>query len=1258
MKMFRNLLAIIVCLLLSASVNGQVWVDMMQDDKTNFYDIQREFNSYWENKELEKGKGWKQFRRWEYFMEQRLYPHGDRSIPSRAMSRYMQDNLRNSSAPKSASTANWTLLGPSGSIPTGGGAGRINAVRFHPTDTNTIFACAPAGGLWKSVNAGQSWSTNTDNLTVIGCSDVAIDPSNPNIMYLATGDKDAGDTYSIGILKSTDGGSTWNTTGLNWQVTQSRRIARILIHPTNTDTLLAATSAGIWRSVNGGTSWSSVASGNYKAMEFKPGDPTTVYASGAYFYRSTNGGTSFSQVTSGLPTSGVTRMAIAVTPANPNYVYILAGKSSDNGFYGLYRSINSGAGFSLRSNSPNLLGWSPTGSDSGGQAWYDLAIAASPVNADEIFTGGVNIWKSVNGGTSWTITAHWYGAGSVPYVHADIHDLIYRPGSSELFSGNDGGVFKTNNAGTSWVDLSDGLQIAQMYRLSTSTSSTTDNITGWQDNGTNFMSGTNWAEVLGGDGMECIIKPGTTSTVYGSIYYGKIYMSQNGGQSFSGTIVNSGGTGVDENGAWVTPYVLAPSNANTMFVGKSQVYKSTNSGSTFSQVGSVSGGTGKMVALAVAPSNINYIYAAKKNRLWVSTNGTSFTDRTSGLPVSSASITYIAIHPTNPLKAWVTFSGYTAANKVYSTTDGGQSWSNASSGLPNLPVNCIVYQNGSPDGLYVGTDVGVYYSDSQTSWTAYNTGLPNVVVSELEINYSAGKLRAATYGRGLWESSLQTVSNIAPIVDFTATITQGCPGTSIQFTDMSTYNPTSWSWTFQGGTPSTSTAQNPVVTFNSAGTYNVTLVATNANGSGTEVKSGYITITNGQSLPMFQSFGPPIFPPAGWVIENPDNTATWARSGTVGGFGTSSSSAYIDNFTDDLSASNDALVMPIYSTSGISSLTLVFDVAYARYSSVYSDTLAVLASYDCGSTYNVIYKKGGTQLATTTDQTSLFVPSSTNWRTDSINLTGITSSNVLIKFENIGGWGNVIYLDNINIPSLAPTAAYTVSPSIVCQNQDVYFTDQSANNPTSYSWTFQGGTPATSTAANPTVVFGNTGVQNFSLTASNGNGSDMITGTVTVNPSPSVPVVVQTGNVLTSSSSTGNQWFLNGNPITGATGQAYYATTSGNYQVMVTNSYGCSETSDAQQIVVGVEENSWANGIRIMPNPNQGRFTIAVSQVVDEDLRLEINDLAGKKVYEKDLRATSGENFFTIDNANLSKGSYLLTLTGSSGRGVKTVIVF
>ena len=869
MIIFFKLKCAIVCTLFSLNLFAQQdtnWVEMMENPNSNFYDVQQAFENYWEGKTIEKGKGYKQFKRWEDYMAPRVYPSGDMTLPSLSYQNFLDWQAKqNQGIPKSL-TGTWTPMGPYGK-PAGGGAGRLNFVRFDPTNSSTIYVGAPDGGLWKSTNGGTSWTTNTDQLTVIGVTDLSIDPNNTQIMYLATGDGEAADSYSVGVLKSTDGGATWNTTGLNWAVTLGRTISKLVMHPTNSLILLAATSNGIYRTTNGGTSWTQTSTGNFKDLELNPTTPNTVYISGTIFRRSTDNGVTWTTITSGLPTTGIQRIATAVTPANNAYVYLLIGRSSDQGLLGVYRSTNNGVTFTLQKGptGPNLLGWNSNGNDAGGQAFYDLSLAVDPNNADILVVGGVNVWRSTNGGVAWTIHAHWTGSGA-PYVHADIHEIVYTS-SSTYFVACDGGLFRTTNTGSSFSDLSGNMAIAQQYRVGLSASIEGKLITGHQDNGTNKLEAGVWSQVYGGDGMDCFIDRTNNNTLFESYVYGDYRRSTNNGAGW--TAINTGLPA----GTWLSAWHQDPVTAATLYAGgRPAFYRSTNSGTNWSALGTPSG-SGSIIEFAIAPSNNQIIYTVKSNAVSRSTNGgTTWSNVTGTIPTASASLTNVAISSTDPNKVWVTLSGFSATNKVFVTTDGGATWTNFSVGLPNVPCNTIVYQTGGAnDPVYVGTDVGVFYKDnSQGAWTSFFSGLPRCGVRDLEIYYPTGRLRAATFGRGTWESDLHTNGLDPPVAEFSANQLV-CAGNSTVFTDLSSSTPTTWSWSFPGGTPSTATGAGPhTITYNTVGVYDAILTTSNAYGSDTETKTGYITVVanTAGALPIVEGFTSATFPPTNWVINN------------------------------------------------------------------------------------------------------------------------------------------------------------------------------------------------------------------------------------------------------------------------------------------------------------------------------------------------------------------------------------------------------
>lgn len=869
----------------SFGLYGQEWGQTMPQDRMEageltFSEIQKAFYDHVELKGIVDGKkevngtqvkvpGWKQFKRWEWYWESRVNPVSG-EFPETSATDEFAIYLKNHPATKSLS-GNWTAVGPSSSTGGYAGVGRVNCVAFHPTDNNTFWIGTPSGGLWKTSDGGTTWITLTDQNAVLGVSDIAIpaDYETSNTLYIATGDRDGGsvwslgggassDNNSIGVLKSIDGGATWNATGLTYAVSQNKKIGRLLINPDNPAILLAGTSNGISKSTNGGVTWTSVYSGSYIIdMEFKPGDPATIYASSQEYWgnaeilKSVDGGDTWDVSKSFFATDY--RIEIAVTPHDANYIYaIVANRNS--GLSGIFKSIDSGATFSqlINGNDTNrsFLGYYSDGSgENNGQGSYDLSIAVSPTNKNMVIIGGINSWKSIDAGVTWNICNMWtshtsYNFSDAPVAHADKHVHAYRTDGT-LFEGNDGGIYISTDNGTTWVDKSNSLMISQMYRLGVSQTDANVTITGLQDNGSKLFYGTTWYDVTGGDGMECIVDHTDVNTQYATYVNGAIYRTTN---LWNSSVTISDNINDETKGAWVTPYIMDPNNNSTLYVGYADVWKTMDKGSTFTKISTIN--TADLLrSMAIAPSNPDYLYVADFNNIWKTTNGgASWTEITGTLPILTNKITYIAVKSTDENTLWVTMGGYNT-QRVFESTDGGNTWTNISAGLPNLPVMSIVQNklSESVNHLYVGTDVGVYFKKGTDNWQLFSTGLPNVVVTELDIYYNNlvpenSKLRAATFGRGLWESDLFAFEVSPPVADFTVTDSAIQQGQTVTFTDLSEKGPTSWSWSFPGGVPASSTEQNPVVNYPDAGNFNVELSVSNSGGSHTIIKSEYMQV--------------------------------------------------------------------------------------------------------------------------------------------------------------------------------------------------------------------------------------------------------------------------------------------------------------------------------------------------------------------------------------------------------------------------------
>lgn len=420
------------------------------------------------------------------------------------------------------------------------------------------------------------------------------------------------------------------------------------------------------------------------------------------------------------------------------------------------------------------------------------------------------------------------------------------------------------------------------------------------------------------------------------------------------------------------------------------------------------------------------------------------------------------------------------------------------------------------------------------------------------ISGNAGYLPGNQLGAGriLADAAMVCASVTAgspPSADFTSDKQSTCPNNPIKFTDLSTLYPTAWSWTFQGGSPATSTLANPTVSWTAAGTYSVGLTATNINGNGSVSKIAYITITNPGSLPLVEGFQGAVWPPANWVDDNKfQDSVHFTRSTAAGGFGLSTASLLFDNYYNDAAGIRDGFQFPKLNMSTVSNATVTFDVAFARYDAQYSDTLEVQLSTNCGQTWNSIYMKGGTALSTAPDYTAnLFVPTSTQWRKESITITSLAAgqSNVLMSFVNHGHYGNGIYIDNVNIAystvtAVAPIANYNY-PASACSGATMTFTDTSTNSPTSWLWNTPGASVSTSTLQNPTVTYPTGGVYSVTLTATNSAGSNSTVKTFTVIGTPTVTAAGTTSTcagtsaTLTASGATSYTW--NPGALTGGT---------------------------------------------------------------------------------------------------------------------------
>lgn len=683
-----------------------------------------------------------------------------------------------------ANLSNWQAMGPTTTTSGYRGIGRINALAFHPTNSGTFWVGSAGGGVWRTIDNGANWTCLTDKLPVLSVSDIDVNPKNPNTLYLCTGDRDSRDHFSIGVLKSTDGGANWDTTGLKWDAMQLRLTNTLVINDKDTNSLIVATSEGIYKSYDAGAHWTNVLPGNFKQVLYHPTDTNIVYATSFYtvangtpaqIYRSKDGGANWQQVTN---LSQSWRITLAVCPGDVRIVKAVVATYDPNnyrGLKGIYSSGDTGKNFSLvhapASNcGGNILTNDVSGSSCGGQGNYDLAIAMDPANPNKVYVGGVNTWYSPDGGNNWTIINQWTGfLAGVKVVHADKHFLGFHPlVPQRLFECNDGGIYWTDNPqSTLWSDVTFGLGITQFYRNAVC-DATTFVVGGAQDNGSRtyeYVTNT-WDDASGGDGMDCQIDPSNNGVFYTGVQYGVIY--RNDGFSLADISNNIPG---NPTGAWITPYIISPTGSDHLLAGYQYIYFSSDQGNNWSPITVLPlvSPDKNILRLAMTPADVATIYAIpdSSNQVYY-THSFSPSSQTSFSQLNvpyTGMISDIKVDAKDKDHFWITFSGFNSP-QVAEYNSG--TWKQINTNLPNVPILC--FEADSTNGIiYVGTDIGVFYLDSvNKQWEPFNFNLPAVHVTDLGINYVTGKIWAATYGRGMWSSKKQEYNNGISLIPYAA----------------------------------------------------------------------------------------------------------------------------------------------------------------------------------------------------------------------------------------------------------------------------------------------------------------------------------------------------------------------------------------------------------------------------------------------------------------------------------------------------------
>jgi len=1089
-KIYAIVFCCIFCLLIANGLKAQTtqdtidnpyWIEMMNDRSVNFYQTQRAFELYWQNRTIEKGSGWKVFKRWEWQAQQEIDAQGnfpDTDMEDAAKEKLIQyENLKYQTytpgigmgTATCMTKGNWKPVGPI-NLPinnTGqnNGMGRVNAIGLHPKDSNIIFAGAAAGGIWKTTNGGVTWNIFSDSLPTLGVSAIAIDPVNSDTMYFGSGDRDAGDALGYGVYKSTDGGKTWaqSTTGMG-----NREVGRLIIDPKNRAVLLAGCDNGIYRSTDYGANWTLTYSGGFmKDIIFNAYNTQQVYATrNGLFYRSINNGSTWTQITSGLPTAGVSRAVIDVNPNNASLVYLWMANGSVN--QGFYVSRDSGVTFSTQSTSPNLHDYSTNGSGTAGQAWYNKDMVTDPTDEAVIYVAGVNIFKSIDTGKTWKIVAYW-----VNEVHADNHEMQRCPITKRIYTANDGGLYYTADTGATWVNISSGIAAAQIYKMGASRTDKDKLIVGFQDNGTGNYNGS-WYTTYGGDGMDCEVDQTDSRYSYGELYYGDVFRVYNVNQQ--GKIAGNGTNGITESGAWVTPITLKEGSGNTMYIGYKNIWRSTNirntaASVTWTKISNSLGGSNSInfTALESSIADPDVLYASRSGSLYRSDDINAATPSYTTLTQPIAG-TVSAIE-TDPTIAGSVYIGI--SNRVYRSLNKGATWTQVNVNLPSN-VQCVLLDTSSPTkGIYVGTQrSGVWYTDTTMSaWRYFSNGLPATVnVTDLELYYENKPdckchiLYGSTYNRGVWKSSIFNDASQKPVAYIEKFDSVVCSDAIVNFKDNSCNNPTEFKWAF---TPNTVTFVNGTndstadasVRFNAKGNYTFKHIVENCNGLDTIEGSILIgdTVINACQTTTTNSF-------TNLGIFNV-NFKTINRSSA----GTSPEGAYVDLACTNVAKVKRGETFNISVTTGVS----------------YNEQVKVFIDYNNDGDFvdagELVWQPTA---ALTNHSGNITIPLTATTeailrlrvRSDYNSIGTNPCSN--LSYGQTEDYGLYIQSDSI-VPK------FVRSDSIICLSRKVVFTDSSYGGTSyPYSWNFgAGASPATASTPGPHIITYNTpGYKKVTLT--------------------------------------------------------------------------------------------------------------------------------------------------------------------------------
>jgi photosystem II stability/assembly factor-like uncharacterized protein len=712
--------------------------------------------------------------------ENRAYPPG--ALSSDAFTQSAQ----------SGALGTWTYVGP------GNVGGRTRGLVIHPTMPSIMYAGGVAGGIWKTLDSGASWQPIGDLMANLAVCSLVMHPTNPLVLFAATGEGyfNVDAVRGLGIFQTTNGGTTWaqlaSTNNSDFYYVNDLKIS-----PNDPNRMYAATRTGFFLSTNGGSTWTktrdaSTVSGCMSIAVRNDQNPDRVIISCGTFsqatiYRSADGGLTFTPV---YTETNLGRTSLAIAPSNQNYIYALASSleagNYHSGLLAVLRSTDGGQNWTtqVRNTSADtlstLLLTNPFIAVNNGQwynqGWYDNVIAVDPADPNIVWAGGIDLFRSDDGGLSWKLGSYWWDNPSDShYAHADQHVIRFHPGynggtNKTMFVGNDGGLFRTDDAraatssnvsspsgSVSWTNLNHGYGVTQFYYGAVYPGGGTF-FGGTQDNGTpsgTLTGGPNgWKSILGGDGGAVAVNPTNNSILYGENTNLSIKKSTDGGSTFA--IATSGITESSSNFLFIAPFIMDANNPNTLWTGGAYLWRTTNSAVSWTEASTFTPG-GRVSALAAAPGDSNRVAAGTQTGFIRTTTTALANGGTTVWPSTQPVVGYIsslAYDGINHNIIYATCSTF-GQKHVWKSTDGGATWASidgsGSGAFPDLPAWSILVDPLKAKRLYVGTDMGVFVTtDGGTTWAVANTGFPNVITENLVREPKSNRIYAFTHGRGVW----------------------------------------------------------------------------------------------------------------------------------------------------------------------------------------------------------------------------------------------------------------------------------------------------------------------------------------------------------------------------------------------------------------------------------------------------------------------------------------------------------------------------